>query len=245
VIRHLCSWRLIVVLAGAALAVCLLAFVPVGRHLESARAWIESLGGWGLVFLAAVYVPACVLLVPGTPLSLLAGYLYGVVPATIAISIGSTLGASAAFWVGRTLARGWVEAKLADQPRFRALDQAVGAQGFKIVLLTRLSPAIPFNVLNYAFGLTKVRFRDYFLASWIGMLPGTILYVYLGSVAERLTDLVSGQRSQSFEEKILFYGGLGVTIVLTVYLARMAKKALAHSAAASDDGRGRDTNVAV
>src|SRR5207302_2833243 len=127
---------------------------------------------------------------------------------TVVISVASTTGASIAFWLGRTLARGLIEKRLAGNRRFRALDQAVATGGFKIVLLTRLSPLFPFTLLNYAFGLTKVRFRDYVFGSWIGMLPGTVMYVYLGSTVTELADVAAGKVEGGTARLVLFFVGL-------------------------------------
>jgi uncharacterized membrane protein YdjX (TVP38/TMEM64 family) len=102
------------------------------------------------VLLGAAYVPAALLFVPGSLLTLEAGFAFGVVRGTIAVSLGSVLGASAAFLAGRTLARGLIEGRISRNPKFQAIDRAVGEQGFKIVLLTRLSPIFPFNLLNQA-----------------------------------------------------------------------------------------------
>jgi uncharacterized membrane protein YdjX (TVP38/TMEM64 family) len=211
---------LFLVLAGAAAAA--LVWLPVQDFLK----WIDGLGAWGPIVLALVYVPAAVFFIPGSALTLAAGFLFGVVRGTVAVSLGSVAGASAAFLVGRFLARGWVEQRVADKPRFRAIDQAVAEQGFKIVLLTRLSPLFPFTLLNYAFGLTKVRFRAYVLASWIGMFPGTLMYVYLGSLVANIADLVAGKVEQTPEQRVLFYVGLAATVVVTVYVTRVARRAL-------------------
>ncbi len=126
-----------------------------------------------------------------------------------------------------------MEAKVARDPRFRAIDQAVAEQGFLIVLLTRLSPAFPFTLLNYAYGLTRVRFRDYFLASWLGMLPGTILYVYLGTLVGDLADLIAGRVESGLGGKIFFAVGLVLTVILTVLVTRIARKALDRAIAAN------------
>ena len=140
--------------------------------------WVHGLGWWGLVLLALAYLGAALVsFPPAFLLTLAAGAFYEIVPATIAISLGSTFAATCAFLLGRTLARGWVEARMEKQPLFKALDAAVAGSGFRIVLLTRLSPLLPFVVLNYAYGLTKVKVRDFVLASWVGMLPGTLLYI--------------------------------------------------------------------
>lgn len=199
------------------------------ERLETVLETVRDLGPWGPGALAAVYVLACVFFVPGSLLTLAAGFLFGVVLGTIAVSVGSTLGAAAAFLVGRFLARDWIEARVARNPRFQALDLAVAENGFKIVLLTRLSPVFPFNLLNYAYGLTRVRFRDYFLATWIGMMPGTILYVYLGSLVEKLADLLAGKVESGSGGRALFLVGLAAAAAVAILVARAAKKALARS----------------
>ena len=119
------------------------------------------MGASGAMLIVLLYIAACVLMLPGSILTLGAGALFGVVTGTIAVSLGSTVGACAAFLVGRTVARRRIAPKVSANPRFAAIDRGVGREGFKIVLLTRLSPIFPFNMLNYAFGLTKVSFIHY------------------------------------------------------------------------------------
>ena len=200
--------------------------LPTQEYLSQFLARVQRIGPWGAVLLGAAYIPAALLFVPGSLLTLGAGFALGVGLGTVAVSIGSTLGASAAFLAGRTLARGFIEAKISHNPRFRAIDQAVKHEGFKIVLLTRLSPVFPFNLLNYAFGLTPVSLRDYFLASWIGMLPGTVMYVYLGSAAKNLADLAAGKVEGGTGQQALFGVGLLATVAVTVAVTRVAKRAL-------------------
>ncbi|MBX7165453.1 MAG: TVP38/TMEM64 family protein [Pirellulales bacterium] len=222
------GWRM----AGVVVLVAAIGYVLT--HFAQAQQWIAAffdavaeLGPWGVVLMAGIYIPACILFLPGSLLTLGAGAAFGVGWGTVAVSIGSTLGATCAFLTGRTLARRWVEGRVAGSPRFQAIDEAVARQGFKIVLLTRLSPVFPFNVLNYALGLTRVRLRDYVLASWIGMLPGTLMYVYLGSAARSFAELLQGHRPRSTAEYLLFVLGLIVTVLLTVVVTRIARKALA------------------
>lgn len=218
---------LVVIGTTAAAAV---AFLPIERYLVALLEWVRGVGLWGAVVLGAAYVPASVLFVPGAILTLGAGFLFGVLLGTVVVSIGSTLGATAAFLVGRTFAREWVASKVKANPRFGAIDRAVGRQGFKIVFLTRLSPVFPFNLLNYAYGITDVRLRDYFLASWIGMLPGTVMYVYLGSAAQNLAALVAGRVEGGMARQVLFAVGLLATIAVTVYVTRLARRALREAA---------------
>ncbi len=172
---------------------------------------------------------------PGTPLTLGAGFAFGPPRALVAISIGSTLGACAAFLVSRYLARPWIERAFAGNAKFRAIDRAVGGHGFKIVLLTRLSPIFPFNVLNYAYGLTSISFVRYALASWLGMLPGTMMYVYLGSAARSLAETASGDAAARPVAQAFFYVGLALAVVVSVVVARIARKAL--SEIVGDDER--------
>jgi len=202
-------------------------FFDTQAFLRQALAWIAGLGFWGPIIFIGVYILATVLFVPGSILTLGAGVVFGGVGGAIAVLIGATLGATAAFLVGRYLARNWVQERIEDHPKFKAIDQAVAAQGFKIVLLTRLSPVLPFNLLNYAFGITQVSLKDYLLGC-LGMIPGTILYVYLGSLAGNLamvgTDSPPTHAGLVWTLRLL---GLIATISVTVYVTRIARRALA------------------
>jgi uncharacterized membrane protein YdjX (TVP38/TMEM64 family) len=205
-------------------------FLPVRDWLINALQWTQTLGIWGPVFVAAFYVVACVLFLPGSILTLGAGFLFRVIKGSFIVSVGSTLGACAAFWVGRTIARNWIAGKVAKNEKFAAIDEAVAQQGFKIVLLTRLSPVFPFNLLNYAFGLTKISFWKYALASWIGMMPGTVMYVYLGAGLRSLADVAAGGVQKSTASRLFFWFGLAVTVVVAVFVTRVARDALKRAA---------------
>ncbi len=194
--------------------------------LRQALDGIAGLGPWGPVIFVLLYIAATVLFLPGLILTLGAGFVFGVVKGSIIVSIAATLGATAAFLVGRYLARDWVSKKIEGNTKFKAIDEAVGREGWKIVGLTRLSPAFPFNLLNYAFGLTRVSLRDYFFASWIGMMPGTVMYVYFGSLAGDLAAVGTGQRATSTAEWALRVVGLLATVAVTVYVTRVARRAL-------------------
>lgn len=150
------------------------------------------------------------------------------VKGSVIVSVASTLGATVAFLVGRHLARGWISSKIEGNAKFKAIDEAIGREGWRIVGLTRLSPIFPFNLLNYAFGVTRVPLGQYVLASWVGMLPGTIMYVYLGSLAGSLATLGSGGGSQERTpaQWALYAVGLLATVAVTVYVTRIARRAL-------------------
>jgi uncharacterized membrane protein YdjX (TVP38/TMEM64 family) len=194
--------------------------------LSGALEWVGSLGAWGPLIFVSLYILACVLFLPGSVLTLGAGGLFGVIKGSIIVSISSTLGATCAFLVGRYLARDWVANKISANEKFKAIDDAVAREGWKIVGLTRLSPVFPFNLLNYAYGLTRVSLRDYFFASWIGMIPGTVMYVYIGSLAGEVAKLGTEGRTRTSAEWALYIVGLIATVVVTVFITRIAREAL-------------------
>ena len=223
---------ILLVVAAVLLLVAARAFDLQGV-LRNVLAWIAGLGTWGPVIFIVIYVAATVLFLPGSILTLGAGFVFGVLRGSVIVSLAATLGATGAFLVGRYLARDWVSAKIAGNEKFRAVDEAVAREGWKIVGLTRLSPAFPFNLLNYAFGVTKVSLRDYFFASWIGMMPGTVMYVYLGSLAGDLATLGAGGRERGSGEWVLYVVGLLATVAVTVYVTRVARRALEQRVAAT------------
>lgn len=219
-------WKLILVIGLAVALIVAAKFFNFQGILKNALESIANLGPWGPTAFILIYIVATVLFIPGSLLTLGSGVLFGIVGGSICVSIGSILGASCAFLIGRYLTRDWVSKQIEGNQKFKAIDLAVAKEGWKIVLLTRLSPIFPFNLLNYAFGVTQVSFKDYFFASWIGMLPGTVMYVYIGSLAGSLAALGSQGRSRTAAEWALYGIGLLATIALTVYVTRIAKKAL-------------------
>lgn len=184
--------KLVVFALGIATLAVAVLLLPVNEWLLDGVNFIDEHKAYAWPIYVLAYVIATVLLVPGTILTLAAGFVFGLPIGVALVSLSSVLGAASAFLVGRYLARDSVRARMASVPRFNALYQATANDGFLIVLLVRLSPLFPFNATNYGFGLTGVTFRDYFFASWIGMLPGTILYVYIGTLALDLTELAAG-----------------------------------------------------
>jgi uncharacterized membrane protein YdjX (TVP38/TMEM64 family) len=210
----------------------LAAVVALGRALDAplllrqALDAVRGLGAWGDVAFVLLYVAATVLFLPGSVLTLGAGAVFGVARGSVLVSIAATLGATAAFLVGRYLARDHVARRIAGRAGFRAVDEAVAREGWKIVGLTRLSPVFPFNLLNYAFGVTRVSLRDYVLASWVGMMPGTVMYVYLGALAGDLATLGGGGRGRTPGEWALYAVGLLATVAVTLHVTRLARAAL-------------------
>ena len=187
---------------------------------------MRAAGARGALVYAVVFVVATVCMVPGSILAAGVGMAYGPLWGTLVVSPVSVVAATLAFTLGRTLARGWIAGWAASNPKFRAVDLAIGEHGLKIVILIRLSPLFPFNVLNYALSLTDVRLRDYVLGSFIGMLPGAVLYVYIGSLVGDVASLSQGAAGAGSARLVLSAIGLVATVAVTVYVARVARRAL-------------------
>lgn len=195
--------------------------------------WVQALGAGGIAVYGLLYIAGVVLFFPGIVLTAGAGLLYGVVLGTLIVSPASVLGATFAFLIARYLARDWVTRRLETLPNFKAIDRAIEKNGFKMILLLRLQPILPFNLLNYALGLTSIRLRDYVTASFIGMFPATVLYVYFGSVLHSVTDLYQGHLGRGTWGAILFWTGLVASIVLVITIGRIARRALQEEIAAT------------
>lgn len=209
--------------AGALALVIVVRALPLERAMQALTGWIAGLGWWGSFLYGVMYVGATVLLIPGAVITMTAGALFGLWRGTLLVSLASTTGAALAFLLARSLARGRVAQLAQHSPKFHAIDQAIGEGGWKIVALLRLSPAVPFNVQNYLYGLTPIGFWPYVLASWLAMLPGTFLYVYIG----HLTGVaVGGTRAYTPAEWGMLGVGLLATVAVTVYLARLARQKL-------------------
>ncbi|AFY57999.1 hypothetical protein Riv7116_5631 [Rivularia sp. PCC 7116] len=197
--------------------------------LKNALEWINEQGTVGGIAFMLLYIVATVAFLPGSILTLGAGVVFGVFLGSVYVFIGATIGAIAAFLVGRYIARGWVSKKIAGNEKFAAVDDAVGREGLKIVLLTRLSPVFPFNLLNYAYGVTGVSLKDYILGT-IGILPGTIMYVYLGSLAGNIATIGTGdQPSNPTVVWAIRIIGFIATVAVTLYVTKVARKALNES----------------
>lgn len=220
------SWlfnkKALLLLTGVALIALLVFVVPTQDWLADIKNWLKTLGLEVIPIFIGIYVFATVLGIPSALLILIAGTLFGLFLGVISVSIADILGASACFLLGRTVGREWIQKRIAENPKFAELDKALAQKGWKIILLTRLSPIVPSNILNYGFSLTEIKFWQYFLFSWLGMIPVIVLYVYIGSMGASLATegSITGQLALNF-------AGLAVTLVATIYTTRLAKSTLA------------------
>ena len=216
--------RIVIGLAGAAAlvgTVVLARVLPIARWVTELEQLVRGAGAGGAALYAAVYVIAVLFFVPGSILTLAAGALFGVLWGTVIVSVASTTAAAIAFLIARYVARGAVERLAGRSPRFAAVDQAIREGGWRVVVLFRLSPVIPFSLSNYLYGLTPIAFGPYLLASWIAMLPATVLYVSIGAAGRAAA---GGHRSPA--EWALIGVGLAATLVATVMITRAARRRL-------------------
>jgi uncharacterized membrane protein YdjX (TVP38/TMEM64 family) len=203
-------------------------FLPVQQWLRTFNDWVGQMGTAGIFVFIAVYAIATVLLAPGAILTIGAGFAFGLWKGFLAVSAGATLGASLAFLVARFIARDKIEAMAQRNEKFRNIDSAIGRQGAKLIFLLRLSPVIPFNLSNYFYGLTAVRFWPYVLASWIGMMPGTFLYVYIGTAGKAAVAATAGGGAVKHGWQYWTFLGVGLaaTIAVTIWVTKIARDAL-------------------
>jgi len=216
--------------------------IDVGAALGEVSKRVEELGPAGVIYFAAVYVVAEILALPAVPLTASAGYLFGAVEGTAVVLVAATIAAGVSFLVGRFLLRGWVESVAAESPQFRAIDAAVQREGFKIVLLLRLSPIFPFALSNYFYGLTAVDFPSYLLATLLGFAPGTAIYVYGGEVASIVNQAALADGSGGLDAAAgapfpwyAYAGCLAAGIALAAKVTDIANTALKESGFDDDD----------
>jgi len=203
-------------------------FLPIREWLTSFNNWVGQMGALGIFIFILVYAVATVLLAPGSILTIGAGFAFGLWKGFLAVSAGATVGAALAFLVARFIAREKIETIAHRNEKFRKIDDAIGREGAKLILLLRLSPVIPFNLSNYFYGLTGVRFWSYVLASWIGMMPGTFLYVYIGTASRAAVAVAAGGEAikHGWQYWTFLSVGLAATIIVAIWIAKIARDAL-------------------
>src|SRR5213080_2804859 len=220
--------RLIALVAIVIALFLVMRFLPVREWLRSFNDWVGQMGIAGIFIFIGVYAVATVFMAPGSILTIGAGFAFGLWKGFLAISAGATFGASLAFLVARFIAREKIEAIARRNETFRKIDNAIGKEGAMLIFLLRLSPVIPFNLSNYFYGLTAVRFWPYVLASWIGMMPGTFLYVYIGAASKTAASAAAGGEAMKhgWQYWTFMSVGLVATIIVTIWVTKIARNAL-------------------
>lgn len=203
----------------------------MAEALKTALDAVATMGAAGQAVFVLLYAAACVVFLPAVVLTLGAGAVFGLGRGFFLVWAGATLGAGLAFLAGRYFLRDWVSRRLESFPTFRAVSRAVGKEGWRVVLLTRLSPVLPFVLLNYGYGLTTISFREYLWSSCVGMVPGTLLYVWLGAAAGDVVRAGAGGRARTPAEWAFFVVGLLATLGAVTLVGRAARRALAEETA--------------
>ncbi|MEM9177132.1 MAG: TVP38/TMEM64 family protein [Myxococcota bacterium] len=215
-----------IVIGVALLGLVIVLGRSAGAYVPRFAEWVGGLGPAGPIVFILGYAAAVIGFVPGSVLTLASGAIFGLAEGTLYVFLAAVLGSTGAFLIARHGARAAVERRIEGDARFAAIDRAVGKEGRKIVFLLRLSPIFPFNLLNYALGLTQVRLVDYVIAS-VGMLPGTLLYVYTGKLIGDVAAVAGGVQTEAGTADWVVRGvGLLATLVVTLYITRIARRAL-------------------
>ncbi len=208
--------------------------LPVDQVFDILQVWIQGLGFWGPAIFALVYAVAATIFLPASALTLVAGAIFGLAIGTLTVWVGATLTVAFSFLIARYFARSRVEQMANNNPKFGAIDRALGEKGWKIVALMRLSPAFPFNVQNYLYGVSSIRFWPCLVASSIFMLPGTFMYVYFGYIGGQAASTASGGGADT-ATLVLQGVGLVATVIVTLYITKVASKAIKKHTAAVED----------
>lgn len=222
----------IVAIAAVLISILILIWLsarsPIGSIVARTIRAVDRFGVWSPVVFGLIYAVAVVLLVPASALTLAAGGMFGIAVGTLVVTIAANAGAAAAFWIARRFGRGAVERRIRSDPRFEAIDRAVGEGGWRIVALLRLSPVVPFIFQNYFYGLTRIGFWPCAAATLFSMLPGTFLYIYLGYLGRVGLDAATGtgSRGKTPAEWVMIAVGMVATAVVTIYVSRLARKTL-------------------
>ena len=220
--------RLFILIAIVVALFLAMKFLPAREWLTNFNDWVGQMGVAGIFIFIVVYAVATVLLAPGAILTIGAGFAFGLWKGFLAVSAGATLGAALAFLVARFIARDKIEAIAQRNEKFRNIDEAIGKQGAKLIFLLRLSPVIPFNFSNYFYGLTGVKFWPYVFASWIGMMPGTFLYVYIGTAGKAAVAAAAGGAAvkHGWQYWTFLVIGFAATVTVTIWVTKIARDAL-------------------
>jgi len=201
-------------------------FFPLVPALEHVSAWLGGLGVVGAAIFAILIAASSLCLLPASPFVIAASAVFGFSLGLLTSAVGIILGAASGYLIARLFLRKDLADQLKERPTFAAIDQAIAEEGWKIVFLLRLCP-IPFGLANYLYGLTAVPFLPYLVTSFLGAIPGLILFTHFGSAGKAgLQALASGNLNKGGGEIALLVLSLAATIVLVVLLPRLARRAI-------------------
>lgn len=213
--------RLIVAFLAIAAAIVAIRLLPIGVWLTQFQDWVRSMGPIGYVLYALAYIVCCVLFVPASALTLGAGAIFGFAKGSAVVLVGATLGATASFLLARTAMRHRIEHMTSGNAKFRALDRAISRDGGKIVFLVRLAVVFPFTYINFAFGLTGIRLIPYMVATFFGIIPATLAFVYLSATAAQAATGTADKTKLAIN-----IAGAIIAVIVSIYVGRIATRAI-------------------
>lgn len=223
--RAICYQVGVLVLA-IALAIALSRFVPVVNFIDALQQRVMSWGAWAAICYPLLFALCNILLLPGGILAIGGGFLFGLWWGFLIVFIGNVVATAISFALSRSIARRWFQRKLSGNATLRALGPAVERESWKIILLSQLHPLFPTSLLNYFYGLTRIRFASYMLWASLGRLPGIFLYAYLGTLGQFAVRIMRGQSYPRMIEYWIWGGAFVTTALLLIVLGRVAYRAL-------------------
>jgi len=225
--NHRLATKVILLMIVVILMIIIGIHINIPSWLSNLVEWIENYGWWGIILFILLHLIGSIIAIPAFVMAFAGGFIFGLGRGIIIVSISSTMGATAAFLVARYLVRDWIIRIMEKHPRYKIIDEAIAREGWQIIGLIRLSPIIPYNILHFVFGITSVKLLHYIIASWIGMLPMTFMYVYAGSLASSLTQVGESKYLIYSSESWIFYIlGFLITLTATIYVSAVVRRAL-------------------
>jgi uncharacterized membrane protein YdjX (TVP38/TMEM64 family) len=232
-IRRSFYWQAAALVIAVAVIFALSHFFPVVDFIEVLQQRVMSLGAWAAICYPLLFAACNVLLLPGGILAVGGGFFFGLWWGFLIVFAGNVVGTAVSFALSRSIARRWFQQKLSGNPTLRALGPAVERESWKIILLSQLHPLFPTSLLNYFYGLTRIRFSSYMLWATIGRVPGLFLYVYVGTLGQLAVRIMRGENYPRIIEYWIWGGVFVTTMLLLIVLGRIAHRAIQTSQASA------------
>ncbi len=235
-------WQAAALVTAITLIIALSRFFPVVDLIEALQQRVMSLGTWAAICYPLLFAACNVLLLPGGVLAVGGGFFFGLWWGFLIVFAGNIISTAISFALSRSIAGRWFRQKLSGNPTLRALGPAVERESWKIILLSQLHPLFPTSLLNYFYGLTRIRFGSYMLWAAMGRLPGLFLYVYVGTLGQLAVRIMRGENYPRIIEYWIWGGVFVTTVLLFIVLGRVAYKAIqtSHVSASAEIGGGRE-----
>src|SRR5947209_15706537 len=230
--RAIC-WQVGALVIAIVVAIVLSRFVPIVSFIEASQQHVMSWGAWGAVCYPLLFAACNILLLPGGILAVGGGFFFGLWWGFFIVLVGNLVATAISFALSRWIARRWFQQKLSRNPTLRALEPAVERESWKIILLSQLHPLFPTSLLNYFYGLTRIRFSSYMFWASIGRMPGLFLYVYVGTLGQLAVRIMRGENYPRTIEYWIWGGVFVTTILLLIVLVRIAHRAIQTSHAST------------